>query len=825
MKLKFLGILGLLPVIFTAIPIHSQVNLAQLLTNTVRQNQPWMQVDTHLDSLLVNVEINQGVVTSTVTFQYTAGKGLLNSWETRPCADASCVSEPKWVETDSLETSTYFELKPNTVVTEMFLWVGQEKVRADLQERGLASAQYESIVQRRLDPALLETWGHDQYSLRIFPIKTGESRRLEIQFIQGMTGKAATSEVVLPVWHSLGYPGYVDPSMPTRKLGAVKVTARALDGQIYTLNWPGLGEVRIGDIQVQLKAQDVQELGHGRLSTTTTLCSDCLSTYGGADSEARYFGAMAELVHKELKFAPEPTERIVLIDVDGRSDAANLDHARKLALLAMKGYGQSPNRINLFYRDAAGRLVSAFRTSESMTPANLRQAYTHVKMAYPSPTAAHETAIDQWLKSRASQSATALILLNDEETQYPAYRDPGPDIEAQKKYSMEYHELVQSHNAKLALRSQKLAELLNKEKVTLFGYWRDYNIAQTATLTGGYQLGYLHGHYQPPILQSTEKGQPVTDTWNVPPLFGPGRYDGHGGIRNLKVTLDGLPVREFSHVQRTSASYRHYLGRPMQTNGPAITIDASIWPMPGNPGADTTRLYMAGKHSIPGTVNIGISGIIGGLNFVENFKANLRSRSGPPQAGKLWALVGSESLADSGKGTEARVQQLGKKYHIINRQMSLLALEPGMKLWDSLPAGQLTNRPEMTGDLNRFAAIPTSGDPAKYNPGLSLDKLSLEDILAGNVASLTPTLHVGSPKLELTTAQGGRRVILSGINDLDTWRVTVIDSRGRTVARPALENSGGRIEGVISHSNLRGTYWVVAESGSNRMTQRMVIMP
>ncbi len=808
MHRNFSKLTSFLTAVFFVSPLFPQLDLSQLNTNSVRQNQPWMQIDTRLDSLGVNLEIDRGIVTSTVTFQYTAGSGYISHWQN--CNKDGCAPVVEEREADSLESMVYFTLDPATVVSEMFLWVEKTKVEAALQDRGLASAQYESIVKRRLDPALLETWGDGNYSLRIFPIKSGQTRKLEIRFVQGMTGKGDTKKAVIPVMHTEASQVYRESGQTpaARSLGNLHVTARSLDGQIYALNWPGLGDARIGSSPVRLQARNLTNLGRGSLSASSGNCRECLHAYSGQDSEGGYFGVMAELVHKELKFAPEPEDRIVLMDVDGRTDAANLDRARKLALLAMKGYGQSPYRANLYYRNAAGKLVSAFTRSETMTPAALQQVFINLKKAFPSPSAAHESAIDQWLAMRNMKTPAALILLSDENHPQLTHDFQKPDH--QKFYDS------------LAAHSQALGERLKKEQVTLFGYWMNHYISETATATGGKQLGSLSPYFHYYASKSSEKS-PSGDVWNLPPLFGPGRDDGYWGAADFQVKIDGVPVQEFSHVQDNRfpfyGGFDGPIGRPIMLAKQAL----SIWP--GYPTRDTTRIYMAGRYTSPGERNLSVTGVINGLSFTADYRINLALRSGPSQAGKLWAYIRSEALNGPDEKSIEAVKNLGKKYHIVNRQMSLLALEPGMTLWDSLPAGERTNA-EGTQRLAIAAPTVTTDQniPSAY-VGTPLDSMSLEEILGLQIASIIPGGNSAGARLEIETAPGRRLLVLAGVSDPTGWRLSVRDIRGKSVAQPRFKSTGNRLEARFGSGNLRGTYWVVAEKAGLRLTKRMVLIP
>lgn len=73
----------------------------------------------------------------------------------------------------------YFSLPEDAAITGLWLGLGPDRARHDahiLAPRGAAQAIYEREVQRRIDPALLEQVGPNQYRLRAFPVPTKRSR-------------------------------------------------------------------------------------------------------------------------------------------------------------------------------------------------------------------------------------------------------------------------------------------------------------------------------------------------------------------------------------------------------------------------------------------------------------------------------------------------------------------------------------------------------------------------------------------------------------------------------------------------------------------------
>ena len=84
----------------------------------------------------------------------------------------------------SLEGTYIFPLPENAAISEFNMWINGERVEGQLHTKEEARRIYDSIVRRRLDPALLEYIGRDLFQASIFPIDPGDTRRVEIEYSQ-----------------------------------------------------------------------------------------------------------------------------------------------------------------------------------------------------------------------------------------------------------------------------------------------------------------------------------------------------------------------------------------------------------------------------------------------------------------------------------------------------------------------------------------------------------------------------------------------------------------------------------------------------------------
>ena len=166
------GAFFLTTVLFFSSAIQAQITLNHFWSSTVRSG---MGVPTYADSLFVDTKVASGLATTRITMVVYPG-GYIPYYYSGSQAPA--------VETrlDSIEMSMNFTLPSDFVADSMWLWVNGQPVEAYIQDRTLAAAQYQQIVGRRRDPALLQYSGYGQYFLRIFPTSSYVSRKIAIQF-------------------------------------------------------------------------------------------------------------------------------------------------------------------------------------------------------------------------------------------------------------------------------------------------------------------------------------------------------------------------------------------------------------------------------------------------------------------------------------------------------------------------------------------------------------------------------------------------------------------------------------------------------------------
>ena len=96
-----------------------------------------------------------------------------------------------------LEFVMGFDLPDGSMVIDSWLWIEDEIIRADIKDRWSASAIYEDIVGRRLDPSILFKQSDNQYELRVFPLQADSTRRVKVTYL--VPGNWQNGKVSIPL--------------------------------------------------------------------------------------------------------------------------------------------------------------------------------------------------------------------------------------------------------------------------------------------------------------------------------------------------------------------------------------------------------------------------------------------------------------------------------------------------------------------------------------------------------------------------------------------------------------------------------------------------
>jgi Ca-activated chloride channel family protein len=99
----------------------------------------------------------------------------------------------------TVEGTYLFPLPEEAAISEFAMWVNGERVAGRLLTREEARRIYDDIVRRQRDPALLEYVGRNLFQASIFPIMSGEERRIEIEYSEVLPAERGLVRYVYPL--------------------------------------------------------------------------------------------------------------------------------------------------------------------------------------------------------------------------------------------------------------------------------------------------------------------------------------------------------------------------------------------------------------------------------------------------------------------------------------------------------------------------------------------------------------------------------------------------------------------------------------------------
>lgn len=225
-----------------------------------------------------------------------------------------------------LEGELQFPLQPGQAVTGFALDINGELRPAVPVEKAKGRQVFDDVTRTRVDPALLESTGGNNYKLRVYPLPPRGTRRVVLQVSETLAarrdGRREFADYVLPL----------DFSMVARRLDLTVAVPHFRGASAY---WGKLMPQRLG---VQRESD-----GSALLSLTRTgfqareplrialpLDDREPMVHAQAFRDGQYFYAEVPLA---LQTQPRPAPRTVAIVWDASGSAARRDLGRELALL------------------------------------------------------------------------------------------------------------------------------------------------------------------------------------------------------------------------------------------------------------------------------------------------------------------------------------------------------------------------------------------------------------------------------------------------------------------------------------------------------------
>ncbi len=99
---------------------------------------------------------------------------------------------------NNLEITHQFELPPGSAVNDLWLWIGDNVMKGTLYDVWTGRHIYDSIVVRKIDPAFMTKNG-SRYDLKVYPLVSGQRRKVKISVIAPTRWVGGTASAELPL--------------------------------------------------------------------------------------------------------------------------------------------------------------------------------------------------------------------------------------------------------------------------------------------------------------------------------------------------------------------------------------------------------------------------------------------------------------------------------------------------------------------------------------------------------------------------------------------------------------------------------------------------
>lgn len=227
------------------------------------------------------------------------------------------VGDPDW---DVLEVEMGFHLPPESHVTDLYLWIEDEPVQAYIFDTWTASLIYESIVQRRIDPAILVKTANNEYNLKVYPIYADFPRRIKMEFITPINNlMGVTQSVPLPfniLNLSMSEPDKFKVAFKESELFGNPAILEESELEFQPASDPDFGECSVAEIE------NLSGMNHGTLIFNRKDSEEnfFLAKYENGITEEKYFELAID--HDDMIGLTNEKKAVYLLDfVDGNCDS------------------------------------------------------------------------------------------------------------------------------------------------------------------------------------------------------------------------------------------------------------------------------------------------------------------------------------------------------------------------------------------------------------------------------------------------------------------------------------------------------------------------
>lgn len=268
----------------------------------------------------------------------------------------------------TLETQFLFPLPDDVAISGLTLIVDGKELPGELTPKDQARREYEAIVRKQNDPALLEYIGQGLFRTSVFPVPAGQERRVEIRYTQLLKSDS----------------GLVDFTLP---LGTVKQTGQPIDQLNITVRVKSKDELK--NVYSPTHDFDIYRANDNRAVCRLTLTNVTqpddtrllygvrggefgmnLVSYQPDEQEQGYFMLLASPKVKVKKGQEIPKTVLFVVDRSGSMSGEKIEQAKSSLRLMINQLGQKDTFNIISYSSE----VDLFRSELELVSDDTRKA-------------------------------------------------------------------------------------------------------------------------------------------------------------------------------------------------------------------------------------------------------------------------------------------------------------------------------------------------------------------------------------------------------------------------------------------------------------------
>lgn len=274
-----------------------------------------IQVDSHQ----VSVDVNDGVASTKVHLTFRNPNGL------------------------QLEGTFMFPMPDDAAIGRFAMKMGGRMVEGEVLEKDKAAGIYQSIVQRQMDPALLEFVGRRLFQAKVFPIPPSGTSEIELAYDEPLRRDGRTVEYRYP-FRTRGVSG------AAVNRASLAIAIRSQD-PVLTVYSPSheVDVVKKGDHEARVTYERAQEPGDRDVVVVYGLGKESvgatLFTHAEKDDEGAFLLLLAPS-SSDTGAPAQPKDVVFVVDTSGSMAGDKIEQTRKAIAYCVNSLGAS-DRFNI----------------------------------------------------------------------------------------------------------------------------------------------------------------------------------------------------------------------------------------------------------------------------------------------------------------------------------------------------------------------------------------------------------------------------------------------------------------------------------------------